>query len=202
MSLHKIALAGLVMFGAGQFSYGADAPAEPAAPAAPATPAAPAPASQPAKKPPIDFRKLKEMMPAELAGVKRSENNGEKVSIGEFNVSTAHAEYAKPEAGENDPRITVEIADYASAPEMGNVMTVWQQMEIDKESDNGYEKTTKVKEQPAYETYQNEGKSGQIQVWVAKRFYLNVQTTNLTAEQLKKLAESLPVDKLVEAAKS
>ena len=31
---------------------------------------------------------------------------------------------------------------------------------------------------------------------------MNVQTTNLTAEQMKKLAESLPIEKLVEAGKS
>jgi hypothetical protein len=141
-------------------------------------------------------------MPAELSGVKRSESNGEKVALGELVLSTARAEYAKQDAAETDPRITIEMADYASAPEMGNVMTAWQQMEVDKESDGGYEKTTKVKDQPAYETYQNEGKNGQIQLWVAKRFYVNVQTTNLTPEQLKKLAESLPIEKLVELSKS
>ena len=141
-------------------------------------------------------------MPVELSGVKRSEINGEKVALGEMVLSTARAQYVKPEAGENDPQVTIEIVDYAAAPEMGNAMTAWQQMEVDRESDTGYEKTTKVKEQPAFETYQNEGKSGQIQIWVSSRFYLNVHTTNLTAEQVKKLAESLPIEKLVEAAKS
>ena len=160
------------------------------------------PASKPAKKPPIDFRKLKEVVPGELAGVKRSSNEGEKINIGELNISQVNARFEKAEAGENDPRVELQIVDYASAPEMGNVMTAWQQMEVDKESDNGFERTTKYKEQPAYETYQNEGKSGQVQIWVASRFYVNVQTTNLTAEQMKKLVESLPLEKLVELAKS
>src|SRR5215211_676002 len=92
MSLRALALAAMVMGGMGSMVRAADAPAEPAAPAAPAAPTAPAaPAAPPAKKPPIDFRKLKEMMPAELAGVKRSELSGEKVSIGELIVSTARA---------------------------------------------------------------------------------------------------------------
>ena len=161
-----------------------------------------APASKPAKKPPVDFRKLKEVMPAELGGVKRSSNEGEKMSIGEMVIAQARAQYAKAEPAENDPQVYVELVDYASAPEMGNVMTAWQQMEVDKEGDNGYERTSKIKDQPAFETYQNEGKSGQIQVWVAGRFYLNVQTTNLTPEQVKKLQENLPIEKLVELAKS
>jgi hypothetical protein len=162
----------------------------------------PPPASQPAKKPPVDFRKLKEVVPAELAGVKRSSNEGEKINIGELNISQVNAQFQKAEAAENDPSVTLQIVDYASAPEMGNVMTAWQQMNVDKESDNGFERTTKYKEQPAYETYQNEGKSGNVQIWVASRFYVNVQTTNLTAEQMKKLVESLPLEKLVELSKS
>ena len=162
----------------------------------------PPPASQPAKKPPVDFRKLKEVVPAELAGVKRSSNEGEKINIGELNVSQVNAQFQKAEPAENDPQVSLQIVDYAAAPEMGNVLTVWQQMNIDKESDGGYEKTTKIKEHPAYEQYQNDGKRGELQVWVAQRFYVNLQTTNLTAEQFKKLAESLPIEKLVELAKS
>ena len=159
------------------------------------------PASQPAKKAPLDFRKIKEFMPAEVAGVKRSKNEGEKIALGEFVMSQATAEYAKAEAGENDPRVELQIMDYASSPEMGAAMTAWQTIEIDKESDSGHERTLKVKEQPAYETYQKEGKSGQVQIWIEKRFYMNVQTTNLSAEDVKKLVESLPIDKLVAAAK-
>src|SRR5215207_6038375 len=163
---------------------------------------APAPATKPAKKPPTDLRKLKESMPAELAGIKRSENNGERLALGKFLITQARAEYAKPEPAENDPSVTLEIFDYAGATDVAAVITAWQRMEIDKESDGGYERTTKIKDQPAYEQYQNEGKSGQVQVWAGGRFYVNVQTANLTAEQVKKLTDSLPIDQLVAAAKS
>jgi hypothetical protein len=163
---------------------------------------APAPATKPAKKPPTDYRKLKELMPAELAGVKRSSNEGEKLSLGDFVITQARAEYAKAEAAETDPRVNIELFDYAGAPDMAQIVTAWQTMDVDRESDDGYERTTKVKDQPAYETYQNEGKSGQFQIWVGGRYYLNVQTTNLTPEQLKKLTESLPIDQLVALAKS
>jgi hypothetical protein len=157
-----------------------------------------APASQPAKVQPIDFRKLKELMPAELAGIKRSNNEGQKTSLGEFQFSQASATYEKADAGEKDPHVTVEIMDYGAAPGMGQIAAAWQQLDIDKESDGGYEKTTKVKGNPAYETYTNESKSGQVQVWVGNRFYVNVNTTNLSGEELKKLVESLPLEKLAQ----
>ena len=105
-------------------------------------------ASQPAKVPPVDYKKLKEVMPAELAGVKRSNNEGQKTGIGEFVMTQATAEYQKQDAAENDPKITVELIDYVSATGMAEAMTAWSKMEIDKDSDNGFERTTKVKGQP------------------------------------------------------
>ena len=153
-------------------------------------------ASQPAKVPPVDYKKLKEVMPAELAGVKRSNNEGQKTGIGEFVMTQATAEYQKQDPGENDPKITVELIDYVSATGMAEAMTAWSKMEIDKDSDNGFERTTKVKGQPGFEQYTNDNKSGQLQVWVNGRFYLNVQTTNLSAEDFKKLADSLPIEKI------
>ena len=154
-------------------------------------------ASQPAKVDPVDFRKLKELMPAEAAGVKRSNNEGEKVSIANFVLSKANAEYSKSDAGENAPRVTIEIVDYGGAPEMGMAAGAWSGMQIDKESDAGYEKTTKIKDQPAYEQYQKEGKSGELHVIVGGRFLLNIQTANLASEELKKIGESLPIDKIL-----
>ena len=184
--IRTVVIAGAIVLGGVQFAHAGEAP----------------PASQPAKKPPMDFRKLKEFMPAEVNGIKRSKNEGEKVSFGEFTMSQATAEYAKAEPAENDPRIEIQIMDYAASPEMGAAITAWSQLQIDKDSDAGYERTLKIKDQPAYETYQNEGKNGQVQIWVEKRFYLNLQTTNLSGDDVKKLVESLPIDKLVAAAKS
>src|SRR4051812_461204 len=125
----------------------------------------PAAASQP-KVAPVDYKKLKEVMPEELGGIKRSNNEGQKTGIGEFVMTQASAEYQKKDPGENDPRITVELIDYSSATGMAEAMTAWSKMEIDKDSDSGFERTTKVKGQPAFQTYQNDGKSGQMQVWV------------------------------------
>jgi hypothetical protein len=184
--IRVVVVASAIVLGGAQFAHAGEAP----------------PASQPAKKPPMDFRKLKELMPAELNGIKRSKNEGEKITLGEFTMSQATAEYAKAEPAETDPRIEIQIMDYAASPEMGAAMTAWSQLQIDKDSDAGYERTTKIKDQPAYEEYQNEGKSGHVQIWVAQRFYLNLQTTNLSGDDVKKLLESLPIDKLIEAAKS
>lgn len=155
-----------------------------------------APASQPAKVPAVDFRKLKEVLPENLAGVKRSEARGEKQKLGEFTFTTAHGEYQKEDAGETDPNLSLELFDYGAAPEMASMFTVWQQMEIDRESDNEYEKTVKIKEHPGLEKYNSEGKHGELQLYVANRFLLTLNANNISQEQFKKAIEELPVEKL------
>ena len=145
---------------------------------------------------PVDFRKLKEAMPAELLTIKRTEVNGEKTAMGAFKISQAHGTFAKDANDGDAPRIEVTITDYAAAPGMAEAMAAWTKMEIDRESDGGYEKTTKVGEYPAFETYQNEGKAGQLQVFVAGRFVVAVTTQNVPADQLKKIGEELKLEKL------
>ena len=156
------------------------------------------PASQQAKTQPVDFRKLKELMPEKLADLKRSKNDGQKTAIGDFVISQATGTFGPEEPKETDPTITVEITDYSANTGMAELMAAWQNIQMDNEGDSGFERTTRIADQPAHEQYQNEGKSGQIQVFVAKKYLVNVTTTNLSADQVKKLGESLPIKKLAE----
>jgi hypothetical protein len=153
------------------------------------------PASQPAKVEAVDFRKLKELMPAEVAGLKRTDNTGEKNKLGDFQLSTAKATYTKE--AENAPEVTIEIIDYGGAAGMSEGIAAWSQIEIDKDSDSGHEKTLKIADKyPAHESFQKEGQSGNLQIYVAKRFIVTITTSNLPAEQLQKTAEAIALDKL------
>ena len=151
---------------------------------------------KPAAADAVDFRKLKELLPAELNGIKRNEHTGEKIKLGEFVMSTAKAEYGTNSEKENPPTITVEIQDFGATKGMADALTIWSTAEIDRDGDDGYEKTLKVKEHPAKETWNKESKSGEIMVWVAKRYIVTLRTENLPSEQMKKAAETLPLDKL------
>src|SRR5688572_30582146 len=154
----------------------------------------------PAKTEAVDFRKLKEWLPAEMNGIKRKEASGEKNKLGEMTVSQARGTYTRgKDDDENAPRIEVEVVDYAGVKDMANgIAMAWTMAEIDREGDDGYEKTIKIKGHPGMETWQKEGKHGQIQLLVGKRYILNVSTNNVPEEQFKKIAESLALEKLAE----
>ena len=155
-------------------------------------------ADQPATKPadPVDFRKLKDVLPTELLGIKRTDASGERNAMGDVKMSHAHGAFVKDADKDDSPRVEVDITDYSGTNGMAEAMASWSKLEIDRESDTGYEKTTKVGEYPAFETYQNDGKAGQLQVFVAGRFIVQVTTNNVPADQLKKIGDELKLEKL------
>jgi hypothetical protein len=155
-----------------------------------------APATQPAAEP-ADFRKLKEVLPQTVLDLKRTEATGEKLKMGEFIMSQANAAYGGGD-DENAPRVDISIHDYAGMKGAGDMFAAWTQMEIDSESDTGYQRTLQVQDQPAHEEYSTESKSGTLQIWVAKRYLVTVNADQVTQDQFKKLQDQFDVKKLAE----
>lgn len=179
----------LVLFGAPQTVWAQDEAEQ--------TEETEAPATQPAAVQPVDFRKLKELMPEQLVDLKRTDVTGQKLNMGDVKLSQAHASY---EGGsEEEPSsVNVDVTDYGAQPDMVEGMAYWKEMEMDQESDEGYQRTVKIGQWPALESYQNEGKSGSLHVFVADRFLVLIDISNLPAEQTLKIAEQLQLDKLAE----
>ena len=159
-----------------------------------------------AKVQPVDFRKLKELMPAQAAGLKRARHEGQRVKLGDFSMSTAEATYEnpQPESANGDenaetppsPRVDVTIMDYGATGTAAGLAAGWAEGDIDQESDSGYQKTLKVAGQPAYETWDSEGKNGSLQVYVADRFIVTINTNHLPSEKMQEVARSLQLEKL------
>lgn len=141
---------------------------------------------------PIDFRKLKELLPEEIDGFKRTEFSGEKNGAIGFTISTAQARYKK---GDNSS-IKVEILDTGGLAGMTTMaLAAWTMADIDKETESGYEKTTKLDGYKAFEKYNNDSKSGELNILVADRYILNVNGDNVTIDELKGILGDLDLDK-------
>ncbi len=153
-------------------------------------------ATQGEKKKAVDFRKLKELMPEKILDLSRKSLNGERNQMGAISVSIARASYAQADETDDSPSVKTEIMDYGAIEGFAQGMAFWSQLDIDKESDEGYERTTKIGGFPAYEKFTNDGQSGEIHVFVASRFIVNITTRRLTADKLKKAAEEMPLKAL------
>lgn len=149
------------------------------------------PASAPAKVEVIDFRKLKEVIPETLGGLKRSDLSGEKNSFGEFAMSMASAEF-----GEGDKTISLQITDYGSNNPMMAIVGQMGAMQMDRETETGYEKSVKIEGNPGIEHYDNDDKSGGLTLFVGGRFLIQLETNGLTSEELQQVIGQLPVAKV------
>ncbi|MEJ2505644.1 MAG: hypothetical protein P8Y81_05195 [Ignavibacteriaceae bacterium] len=116
----------------------------------------------------VDFRKLKELLPEELNGMNRTSASGEKTNSFGIKVSQSEGKY-KSEDGEQNIKIT--IIDLGSMKGLtGMALFAWTMAEIDKETEDGYEKTTEFKGYKAFEKYNTKNKNGDLEVLVGDRF--------------------------------
>lgn len=140
----------------------------------------------------VDFRALKELLPADVDGLTRKEANGEKNGAAGFTVSTATGNYANDDDSE-----TIEISLIDGG---GSVVTMglaaWSMIEVDKETENGYEKTGTMGENKSYEKYDNTDKSGEIALLVNKRFIVTVKGQGVSMEKLKEALGDVDLTKL------
>lgn len=147
----------------------------------------------------VDPAKLKALLPETLNDLKRGEVNTQQMTMGDTAMSVAETSYAKPDDQSESPAgIDLTFADYGSNSPMGQATAAWANMTFSRESDGEYEKTTKVQGFPALESYNKEGKYGSVTVFVASRYIVTFNVTNIAAEKMVELANGLPLKKLAE----
>ena len=141
----------------------------------------------------VDAKLLKELLPADADGLKRKEALSEKTGAMGFNVSTANARY---ENADNSQNIKISVTDVAGMGVALMGMAAWSMASIDKETDNGYEKTTEYDGHKAYEKYNSSNKDGEISVLVANRFIVQVEGNGVEMSQIKAVLKEIDLDKL------
>lgn len=140
----------------------------------------------------IDFRKLKELLPADADGLARKSADGEKNGMAGFNFSTARGRY---ENADNTENIELDIVDAGGTGALMG-MAAWSMIDMDKETDSGYEKTTKIGDNKAFEKYDNTNKSGEVAVIVKNRFIVTIKGNGVDMNKLKAVLDDVDLDKL------
>jgi hypothetical protein len=139
-----------------------------------------------------DFRKLKELLPEEAAGLTRKSATGEKNGMAGVTISTANARY---ENGDDSQHLDLAVMDTGGTGAMMG-LAAWTMIDVDKETETGYERTSKIGDNKTYEKYDNTNKSGEIAMMVKSRFLITIKGKGIEAEQLKQVLESIDTGKL------
>ena len=138
----------------------------------------------------VDAKLLKELLPADADGMPRKEASSEKTGAMGFNISTAEGRYR-----ENDSSIEVNIIDAAGTGALMG-MAAWSMIDMDKENEDGYEKTTTYKDHKAFEKYNTKNKDGEMAVIVASRFMVTVRGNNVEMSKIKATLDNIDLGKL------
>ena len=119
---------------------------------------------------PVDFRRLRDLLPESLSGgLERTNIEGAKQGSMGFSVSEASADY-----GAGDSTVSVKITDMGAVPAMGMMGAAWTMTDVDRETATGYEKTVRLGESKGYRKYDTDSRRGEFSLVVADRFLVNV----------------------------
>ena len=148
--------------------------------------------SRSVKVEPVDFRRLKELLPESIAGLKRVRSDGSRTNVMGIASSGAEATYEDGKGG----RIELELKDVGTLAGVTAMAFAWINVEIDKEGDSGYERTTSVNGRKAYERYDKAARTGSLDVIVAGRFIVGARATGVEMKVFKEAVAKLDLAKL------
>jgi Yip1 domain/zinc-ribbon domain len=139
---------------------------------------------------PVDFHLLKEMLPESIAGMRRTEASGQSGEAMGIKGSSATASYSG-----GGGSLQVEISDLGSLSGLAGLANKFDP-NIEKETDTGYERTTKVNGQIVHERYDRRARSGEVSVILANRFSVTVDGSGVDAAVLTGALKEIDLSKL------
>ncbi len=139
----------------------------------------------------MDFRDLKEILPSRLLGMDREKHTGERTSAMGFTLSQAEADYE-----EDDKNLDVQIVDAGQAGMKKLGMVAWASVSVDRESDDGYERTTMIDGHKAYEKWDANSGKAELIFFYNERYIITLKGYGLEGDDLRKALNRIDYDDL------
>ena len=141
---------------------------------------------------------LKELLPADLPGMKRTNATAERNQAMGVDMSNAEGRYEATDG--QGARVSIKLTDIGnvSGP-MRMGMTGWAMAQFNRETDTGYEKTTTISGYKAVEKYNTQDKRGSLRLFVAERFIVEIEGNGVTMDVLKEMLGKVDLKKLAAA---
>jgi hypothetical protein len=139
---------------------------------------------------PVSFRDMQALFP-DVDGWQKAKPTGEKMSS-PFSFSQAEVEYTK-----GDSRIQVKMVDSGFNQLLLTPYAMFLTAGYEKETADGYEKSTKVNGQPGWEKWNSASKNGELNALVGKRFLVTIDGSGIDDNKvLQDLAGKIDMEKL------
>lgn len=136
----------------------------------------------------IDFRVLKTLLPETLPGFRRTQISGEKSGILGISIAFAEGLYRNDKTG----NLSLKITDMGG---MRSIMLMaqagWATIEIDRETETGYERTTSFGGFKGHEEYDQALRRGEIRILLGTRFLVEITGSDVTPEIIQSAAKTI-----------
>lgn len=141
----------------------------------------------------VEYKVLKDMLPESIGNMRRTNATGEKTAAMGMEISNAEGRYENDQNG----GITVKLTDIGSMTGLaGMAAYAWAATNVERESDNGYEKTGTFNGFKSHERWEKSSSSGEISVLVGGRFVAEVSGYNTSMDALKDAMNKIDLKKL------
>lgn len=141
---------------------------------------------------PVSFQELKELLPSELAGIPRTEAEGESNGSMGFKISVAKGKYK-----EEDKSIDVDIMDLGGVGGFAVAgLAAWTLADSERETESSYERTIKLDGHKGFEKYNNTEKAGELKLFLNERFLISLEGENLSMDEIKSAFRQINFSKL------
>lgn len=141
---------------------------------------------------PVSFQELKELLPETLAGIPRTEAEGQSNNTTGFKVSVAKGQYSNEEKS-----INLDIMDLGGIGGFAVAgMAAWTLADAEKENSSGYERTIKLDGHKGFEKYDNTTNYGELKLFYNERYLISLDAQNLSMDEIKAAYRKLDLAKL------
>lgn len=142
-----------------------------------------------------DFNKLLPLLPDPPSGWTAEAAEGSTDDLGETKITTVHRDYDKGQA-KDAPTTSISILDSVANPDYVEMTTAaWK---LNESTAEGYAKPLEIEGNPGFETFENDGKHGTLWLLVAKRYFLQIETTGQDAKDLQEWLKRIDLKKLAD----
>ena len=146
---------------------------------------------------PLALDKLKSFLPEDVPDMERKSATVERNQMMGIDMARSEARYE----GADSATIDITIMDAGNmSGQMKMMLTGWAMNQFERETDTGYEKTTKYNGYPAMEEYDRSNERGAFRVFVAGRFVVEAEGYQTTMEKIKQAVGKIDIKKLASMA--
>ncbi len=143
---------------------------------------------------PVNFRELQKMTPEKLNGMERISKKGETAGAMGMKISTTESKYKDDDGNIIEIKI-IDTGGFAMGL-MG--MAAWSMATIDKEDENGYEKTSTLDGFKCFEKCRTRNNSCELSLVAEKRFVVTASCDGCGMDKLKKTVKKMGLENMAD----